>query len=75
MRNQRTEQVERWAIFVRDNPDKWKKIHNEFIDAQFHKHKSFVGRLLKQPDGFEKLIELYKIKNVEECRKALIKAK
>ncbi len=59
------EQVERWAHFVRDNPTKWKKIHTEFINALFQKNEEVLKRLLQQPDGKKKLIELYNIKNVE----------
>ena len=69
--NQRMEQVERWANFVKNNPDKWKKIHTQFINAQFEKHRNFIKRLLKEPDGFEKIVKLYDIKNVERYRKVL----
>ena len=69
--NQRMEQVERWANFVKNNPDKWKKIHTKFINAQFEKHRAFIKRLLKEPDGFEKIVKLYDIKNVERYRKVL----
>ena len=69
--NQRMEQVERWANFVKNNPDKWKKIHTHFINAQFEKHRAFIKRLLKEPDGFEKIVKLYDIKNVERYRKVL----
>ena len=65
------EQVERWALFVKDNPDKWKKQHTEFINAQFEKHNMFIKNLLKQKDGLEKLVRIYDIKNVEEYRKIL----
>jgi hypothetical protein len=58
-----TTQVERWAIFVRDNPTKWKKIHTKFIDAQFEKQRAFVKRLLKTKDGKEKFFKLYDITN------------
>lgn len=65
MKNDRMEQVERWAHFVRDNPTKWKKIHTEFINALFDKHYQFRERLLKTPGGKEKLVKLYGIKNRE----------
>ena len=71
MRAEHMEQVERWALFVKDNPDKWKKQHTEFINAQFEKHNIFIKNLLKQKDGFEKLVRIYDIKNVEEYRKIL----
>ena len=59
------EQVERWANFVRENPTKWKVFHTEFINALFQKNGEVVRRLLQQPNGKEKLIELYDIKNVD----------
>lgn len=65
------QQVERWARFVKNNPDKWKEQHTEFINAQFEKHRSFIKNLLKQKNGFEKIVELYGIKNVEEYKKIL----
>ena len=71
MRAEHMQQVERWADFVKNNPDKWKKIHTEFINAQFDKHRRFVKNLLKEKDGFEKIVEIYKINNIEEYRKIL----
>ncbi len=63
MRKEHQEQIERWAIFVKNNPTKWKKIHTEFIDSIFDKHEQFRERMLKLPGGKEKLIKLHKIKN------------
>ncbi len=65
------EQVERWANFVKNNPDKWKAIHTKFINAQFDKHNRFIKNLMKEKKGFEKIVELYGIKNVEAYRKIL----
>lgn len=66
MRNQsHMEQVERWAHFVRENPTQWKKSHTEFINALFQKNEEVTKRILQQPNGKEKLIELYNIKNVD----------
>lgn len=65
MRKSHQEQIERWALFVRNNPNSWKKIHTKFIDAIFEKHYQFREELLKTPKGKEKLKELYRIKNVE----------
>ncbi len=59
------DQIERWAHFVKDNPTKWKKIHTEFINALFQKNEEVIRRLLQQPKGKEKLIELYRIRNVD----------
>ena len=63
MRKSHLEQVERWANFVKANPEKWREEHNEFINALFENHYQFVERLLKTPKGKEKMIQLYGIKN------------
>tara|TARA_Y100000310_G_scaffold35996_1_gene33936 strand:+ start:358 stop:573 length:216 start_codon:yes stop_codon:yes gene_type:complete len=65
MRDNHLEQIERWAHFVKNNPNKWKKEHTEFINALFEKHDQFRARLLKTPEGKKKMIELYNIKNKE----------
>jgi len=65
MRTAHQEQIERWALFVKNNPNSWKKTHTRFIDAIFAKHYQFRKELLKTPHGKEKLKELYLIKNVE----------
>ncbi|MDO8511533.1 MAG: hypothetical protein Q7S55_05205 [Nanoarchaeota archaeon] len=59
------QQVERWALFVKENPTKWKKIHTDFIDALFEKHDSFRNKLLQTPNGKEKLQQIHNIKNKE----------
>ncbi|HIJ11070.1 TPA: hypothetical protein HA278_03350 [Candidatus Woesearchaeota archaeon] len=64
-RESHMEQVERWAKFVRDNPTKWQKPHAEFIDALFQNQKRVLLELLKQPNGKEKIIKLYNIKNIK----------
>lgn len=58
-RDSHMEQVERWANFVKNNPNKWKKQHTEFINAIFDKHEQFKERLLKEKGGKEKLEKLY----------------
>ncbi|NQU78439.1 hypothetical protein HQ545_01595 [Candidatus Woesearchaeota archaeon] len=62
-RESHMEQVERWANFVKNNPNKWRKDHTGFINALFDKHYKFVERLAKIPGGKEKLIKAYNIKN------------
>lgn len=64
MRESHLDQVERWANFVRTNPE-WRKIHNEFINSLFASHERFLKRLLKSPGGRKKAIQLYRIKNKE----------
>lgn len=39
------EQLERWANFVKNNPNKWKKEHTAFINAQINKSKEFYNCL------------------------------
>lgn len=43
-----TEQIERWARFVKNNPDKWKKEHTLFINAQIEKANEFYSQLDKK---------------------------
>ena len=57
------ESVERWANFVKNNPDKWKKYHTEFINAQYGMAQDFIKRLAKQPNGKEKIRKIYGINN------------
>ena len=35
------EQVERWAVFCRDNPHEFRKHLNVFLDAQINKAREF----------------------------------
>ncbi len=64
-RESHLEQVDRWALFVRNNPLTWKKIHTEFINALFHKNEKMIQKILQTPNGKEKIIELYNIKNIK----------
>lgn len=64
MRETHLDQIERWANFVRTNPD-WKRIHTQFINAIFAKHQEVLQRILASPGGKEKIVELYGIKNKE----------
>ncbi|MFP4424180.1 MAG: hypothetical protein ACLFP2_03020 [Candidatus Woesearchaeota archaeon] len=57
-----TEQIERWAEFVKNNPS-WKKEHTKLIDAQFAKSKAFYDRLSKTKNGKKKIVEIFGIKN------------
>ena len=65
------EQVERWAYYVRDHPNDWKKPHTEFINALFKKQEDFIKRLAKTKEGKEKIIKLYNIKNINSYKKLL----
>ncbi len=59
VRKDHIEQIERWAVYVNNNPTKWKKIHTEFINAIFQKHEDFIKRLLESKNGKEKLKKLF----------------
>ena len=52
------EQIERWANYVRDNPDKWKLKFKEFIDAQIIMSRRFYKRLGEMEGGKGKIREL-----------------
>ncbi|MFT4326180.1 MAG: hypothetical protein ACMXYK_01635 [Candidatus Woesearchaeota archaeon] len=59
------DEIDRWVLYMKNNPDTWKEKHTDFINAQFEKSKAFRERLLKTPDGKAKIRELYGIKNVK----------
>ena len=63
--------IVRWANFVKNNPDKWRKIHTEFMNSQFKMNEDFLKRLSKEPNGREKIIKLYNIKNISGYKKLL----
>ncbi len=67
----RFEMVKKWAEYIRSSNGKWRKIHNEFITAQFDMAQSFIRRLAEQPGGKEKIIKLYGIKNKKAFPKLL----
>ena len=64
------EHIERWAEYVRTHKD-WKKIHTEFINAQFQKHREILEKLRQTPEGRKKIIKLYDIKNLDGYSKLL----
>ena len=55
-------EIDRWINYMKENPETWKSVHTEFINAQFSKHKSFLERLKKTPEGRKKLKNIYGIK-------------
>ncbi len=65
------DQIERWAKFMLENPDKWKKFHTEFINAQFEHSDRVIENLSKTKGGKETIIELYGIKNKNAYKKLL----
>lgn len=49
------EQIERWAKFVRDNPDKWKIRFKDFLDSQVIMARRFYKKLSETEKGREKI--------------------
>jgi hypothetical protein len=56
------EQIKRWADFVRENPDKWKKHLKPFLDAQIIMANRFYKKLAQTEGGAEKIKLMRKIK-------------
>ena len=52
------EQVERWAKYVKENPDKWKSKVKPLIDSQILMSRRFFGNLAKTNGGKEKIEKL-----------------
>lgn len=52
------EQVQRWAEYVKENPNEWKTELNQFIDAQFQMAQKFYEELAKTKEGREKIEKL-----------------
>jgi hypothetical protein len=59
-----SEEIDRWVRYMKEHPDTWKREHTRFINAQFEKAEDFMKRLLKEPNGREKIIKAYDIKNI-----------
>ncbi|MBD3253401.1 hypothetical protein GF386_06720 [Candidatus Pacearchaeota archaeon] len=57
------EQVERWARYIRENPDKWKSKFKEFIDSQIIISRRFYKKLAETQEGMEKIRLLRGIKS------------
>jgi hypothetical protein len=57
------DQVERWAMFVLNNPDKWKIHQTRLLNAQIEKAQSFIRALAQTEDGKARIIEAYRIEN------------
>ncbi|PIN93359.1 hypothetical protein COU54_03380 [Candidatus Pacearchaeota archaeon CG10_big_fil_rev_8_21_14_0_10_31_24] len=52
------DQIERWAEYVRDNPETWKAKLKPFLDAQIMIARRFYKNLAKTPQGKEKILDL-----------------
>ncbi|MFA6023192.1 MAG: hypothetical protein WC781_03830 [Candidatus Pacearchaeota archaeon] len=55
MREEHEEQIERWANYVRENPDKWKKQLKPFLDAQIIMARRAYAKLAETQEGREKI--------------------
>jgi hypothetical protein len=60
MRESHNEQVERWAEYVKNNPDKWKSRLKPFLDSQIIIARRFYKKLAETEQGKEKINELRK---------------
>ncbi len=56
------EQVERWARYVKDNPDKWKSKVKPLIDSQILMSRRFFENLAKTNGGKQKIEKLKNLK-------------
>ena len=50
-----SEQVKRWAEYVREHPGEWKRHLKPFLDAQILMARRFYRKLAKTPEGREKI--------------------
>ena len=65
MRKNHIEHIDRWIKYMRENPKKWRKIHTDFINGQLNNSSKRIKELAKTRDGCSKIVEIYKIKNIE----------
>ena len=49
------EQVERWAEYVKNNPQTWKQQLKPFLDAQIIMARRFYNKLAQTPEGRKKI--------------------
>jgi len=54
------EQIERWANYVKENPDKWKSKIKPFLDSQIIIARRFYKNLSQTENGKEKIDLLMK---------------
>ena len=58
-----SEQIERWAKYVKENPENWKSKFNEFINSQIEISRRFYKELAKTDKGKEKIKKIKSLKN------------
>ena len=49
------EQIERWANYVKNNPDKWKSKIKDFLDSQIIMSRRFYNKLSITEEGKKKI--------------------
>lgn len=59
--NSHNEQIERWARYIRENPN-WKKKFKDFSDAQILLARKAYAKLAQTKEGREKIRKLRRIK-------------
>ena len=66
----RIEQITRWANYIKTHSkDEWREKHQNFINAQFQMHYSFVEKMLKKKNGKQLLRKIFNISNKKEYSK------
>ena len=57
-----SDQIERWARFVRENPEKWQKQHTAFLNSMIIGANEKYEKLKKLPNGEKIIGELRKLR-------------
>ncbi|MEK6914297.1 MAG: hypothetical protein AABW83_01475 [Nanoarchaeota archaeon] len=58
-----TEQIERWAEYIKKNPNKWKRKFKDFLDSQIIMSRRFYKKLAETENGKDKIKLLRRYKN------------
>ena len=56
------EQIVRWAMFIRENPDKWREQHTAFLNSMIISANEKYEKLKKMPNGEKIIVELRKLR-------------
>jgi len=56
------EQVEKWARYVKEHPNKWKKELKLFVDSQIIIANRFYKKLNETEEGRKKLVKIMELK-------------
>lgn len=55
MREEHMQQVERWALYVKEHPEEWQQKLKKFIDAQIIIARRAYAKLAETEQGREKI--------------------